>query len=499
MPEGATAGATLGAALRAVGERHADRAAVIDGGRSHTYAWLLEATGRMARRLAAARVRRLDRVALVLPNGPEFVCAFFATAGLGAAAVPLNPALEEAEAAAVLASCGVSALISGPAQRQRSAGALARAGLAAPVLEVSAPDGDGGSHARAGLGCDGIGARAADPVLYLHSSGSTGRPKRVARTHENLPFEVERLTVALGLSPRDRVLGAAPFSHVNGLVRSMLASVLSGAALVTVGEFERHAVGRLIAGERVSVFVGVPAMFGALAETRWPEAVDLSSLRLCLSASAPLPARVARRFRERYGAPLGQIYGTTETGTVTVSRQPIEAEPPGSVGVPLPGVTVEVRGEDAALLPPGGVGHIAIGSPAAATGYDGGPGDGGSAFAGGFFVPGDLGWTDGDGRLYLAGRTSLFINRGGYKVDPWEVEELLEQHPKVREAAVIGVEAPLGDQHVKAVLVCSDPCEAREIIDFCRGRIAPFKIPSIVEFRSEIPRSATGKVLRRRL
>jgi len=482
-------GPTLGAALRAAADREADAVAVVDRDCAYSYADLLGLARDLARGLDAGGVRAGRAVAIVLPNGVGFVAAFFAIADLGAIAVPVDPQLQEAELGAVLAAWSVGAVVCAPCDRARCASALARAGLAsAPVI---------GAHGAPRRGASPARPRDVSPssdVLGLSSSGSTGRPKRVARTHAQLLHEVERLSAALDLSPRDRVIGAAPFSHVNGLVRSMLTSALAGATLLTIPEFDRHVLGRLVERHAATVFIGVPVMFAALADTRWPAPVCFASLRRCLSASAPLPARVAARFRERYGVGIGQVYGTTETGTVTVSLDPRDAATPDSVGRPLPGVAVEVFGEDGHPCPAGTTGRIGVRSPSAIDRYAGD--EDRAAFAHGYFFPGDLGWKDEQGRLYLAGRTSLFINRGGHKVNPLEVEELLEQHPKVLEAAVVGVESPQGDQRVKAVLVCAEPCAVGEIIEFCRGRIAPFKIPSIVEFRRELPRSSAGKLLR---
>ena len=166
------------------------------------------------------------------------------------------------------------------------------------------------------------------------------------------------------------------------------------------------------------------------------------------------------------------------------------------MGRPLPGVRVEVFSERGEPLPPGQVGEIGISSPAAAREYRGRPEESSRTFTKGCFFPGDLGRWDREGRLYLVGRTSLFINRGGYKVNPQEVERVLEQHPAIREAAVLGVDAPYGDQQVKAVVVLRAPCPEQDIVAFCQARLADFKVPSVVEFRTELPRSPTGKLLR---
>jgi len=170
-----------------------------------------------------------------------------------------------------------------------------------------------------------------------------------------------------------------------------------------------------------------------------------------------------------------------------------------SVGLPIPGVEVEIFTEGGEIAPPREEGDIGICSPAATTEYPGLPEETDSEFRGRFFFPGDVGWKDEQGNIFLVGRKSLFINRGGYKVNPYEVEQLLERHPGVRQAAVVGVETPYGDEQVKAVVIPDGDCDREELIAFCRDRLADYKIPGIIEFRSELPTSATGKVLRTNL
>jgi long-chain acyl-CoA synthetase len=279
----------------------------------------------------------------------------------------------------------------------------------------------------------------------------------------------------------------------------MVASMLSGATLIPLAQFERRAVGRIIQEHAATIFIGVPFMFAMLAETRWPQPVDFASLRLCISSSAPLRPNTCVRFHERYGIHVRQLYGSTETGSIAVNLSPRPEEFIESVGTPLEGVTVDIFSEDRRVLPPGEVGDIGIKSPAAAQEYPSSPDQTSTAFMNGYFFPGDIGRKDAEGRVYLLGRKSLFINRGGYKVNPYEIEELINRHPKVQEVAVVGVDTAYEDQKIKAVIVPTEPYEEHEIIEFCRGQVADFKIPSIVEFRPELPKSATGKVLRKML
>jgi long-chain acyl-CoA synthetase len=474
--------------------------AVIEAGRILSYQWLSSAIQGFATRFVLSDIGPGTCVALVLPNGVRFVSAFFAVAHLGGIVVPLNPALQESELAAAMADARVSVVLTVGALRDRCAQALYSAvgrredavilleeldnldNTSAPKLsQTSWPLERAAPHAS---------------VLSLSSSGSTGQPKRIVRSHLNLLYETDYLIKALQFSPSDRILGVAAFSHTKGLIRCMVAALLSGATLIPLAQFERRAVGRIIQEHGVTVFIGVPFMFAMLAETRWPRPVDFSSLRLCISSSAPLRPDIGRHFYERYGIYVRQAYGSTETGSIAVNLSPHPEEAMESVGSPPAGISVEIFSDDRRILPPGEVGEIGIKSPAAAREYANAPDQTATAFVNGYFFPGDIGRKDSGGRLYVLGRKSLFINRSGYKVNPYELEELIDGHPKVREVAVVGVDAAYGDQKIKAVIVPTEPCEEREIIEFCRGKIADFKIPSIVEFRTALPKSATGKILR---
>jgi len=299
--------------------------------------------------------------------------------------------------------------------------------------------------------------------------------------------------------PGERVIGVAPFSHVNGLTRSMLASMMSGATLIPLPKYERRAVALTIEGQRVNIFIGVPFMFQVLAESRWPRPVDFSSLRYCFSSSAPLPREASVAFHERYGLYVRQLYGSSETGTIAFDLSDDPAETLESVGLPIEGVEVEIFTEAGAIAAPGEEGDIGIRSPAATREYPGLPEATAKAFSRGFFFPGDVGRKDAQGNTYLIGRKSLFINCGGYKVNPYEVEQLLEEHPNVVRAAVVGSDTPYGDQRVRAVVIRDGECGPEELVAFCRAGLADYKVPSLIEFRDALPTSAAGKLLRHEL
>lgn len=493
---------TLPDLLAAATRRSPHKAAIIEEGGELSYLSLWERVRLLAGRLRGLGVRRGDPVALLLPNGAEFVASFFAIAELGGIVVPLNSRYQHNELTRFIGDCRASVLITLREFEDTSFRALE--GLADPCHLLVLDEGAWGTadplrhDNQSAIRSPAEGANADDVVIYQYSSGSTGEPKLIARTHANLVFELDRLAKSLALSDEDRFLGVAPFSHVNGLVRTMLASLSVGATLVPLRDFKRQQIASTIEQRRITVFIGVPFMFSILAETDFRRPVDFSSLRLCVSASAPMPVAGNSRFREKYGLNVRQLYGSTETGTISVNTSGTIEGSLDSVGIPLDGVEVAVFGDDGTPAKESQVGEVAVRSPAAITSYYGATGETGQ-FRDGYFFTGDLGRLDRHGNLYLVGRTKFFINKGGYKINPWELETLIERHPKVKEVVVVGVPTSYGDERVKAVIVPRASCSESEIIEHCRGEVADFKIPSLIEFRESLPKSPNGKNLRNKL
>lgn len=250
--------------------------------------------------------------------------------------------------------------------------------------------------------------------------------------------------------------------------------------------------------DRVTIVPGSPFMFKVLAETNMDNEPDLRSIRLCFTAGAPLAHDVFDACRERFGIAIRQLYGTTETGAASINLSDDIDATWDSVGAPLAGIEIGVFDENGQPLPPEHEGALGILSPAMFDGHENDELNATVLQAGRFFA-GDRGKLDAEGRVYITGRDTLFINLAGNKVDPAEVETLLSLHPKVVESVVLGVKQRGANEVVKAVVVASEPCEAGELLEFCRDRIADFKLPRIIEFRDEIPRNPLGKVLRKYL
>ncbi|HKJ24364.1 MAG TPA: AMP-binding protein, partial [Myxococcota bacterium] len=482
------ASAVLDGLLRATAARHPERTAIVQGERRISWRDLAARVAALAGRLEAAAIRPGDRVGLVMPNAPEFAVAFFAIARARAVAVPLNPTLSPGEIAGSLLRLGPVGLLAGPGTCARLAPALdGPPPVAVPFGEPETDAAEPGEPR----------APFAGDVLVQASSGSTGLAKCVCRSQANLAAEADGFGDAAGVGPSDVILGAPPLFHAHGLANALLAAVRAGATLVLLDRppaddapdppfaLRCGEVLDVLEREGVTLLPGVPFMFDALAVTGRRTKADLSKLRLAFSAGNFLPERTYQRFREAFGVEVHQLYGCSEAGAVTLNLESPEKTGWYSVGRPLPGMEIEA---------PGTGSEIRIRSAALGRYLEGDTCD-----AEGWFATGDLGRIDEAGRLWITGRTKLFIDSGGQKVDPVEVEDTLVAHPDVREAAVVGVPDPRRGEEIRAFVVAERPVAPQALVAHCRERLAPFKVPRRVELRDALPRSPLGKLLRGRL
>lgn len=486
-------------------ESGADREALVYREERISFAELVERVERLAAGFAGRGIGPGDAVGLVLRDGPWLVAAFHAIAALGAKVVPANPAFKQAELEFWFRSTGVRAVVSD----ERTAGVCERivASLDPPAEVIVSGPGHGQSLTLAGLVEESSPRRlerrgAEEPLVCQFSSGSTGRPKRLDRTHGQCLAEA-RAYQGLGLTPDDRILAVVPLFHTWGMGACIFGSAVSGATLVILEDphpflLNRHRAIELIEREGVTILPGVPFNYRLMAES--PTEADLSSLRLCFSAGMAMPRETFEAFGERFGVLVRQLYGSTETGMISANMSEDPVSTFNSVGTAVAGVEIGIVDDDGEPLPAGEIGEVTVASPAATAGYGDLPELNRAAFRDGHYLTGDLGRLDADGMLYLEGRKKLLIETGGFKVDPIEVEVVIDSHPAVAESIVVGVDAAeAGEQRVKAVVVAEAECEEAELVSFCRERLANFKVPQTVEFRDEIPKSPLGKVLRKYL
>jgi len=487
-------------------ERLSDQPAIVYKDVRVTHAELAEGVERMANVLASVGIGPADPVAFLLPNSPPFIIGFFAMASLGAVTVPINPQFKSEELESVFRGCGVRAVITDRQGIGRCRRAVERF-QDPPLLLSTTPDSPGALTVPSLIKDHHPAKPQSRPpeedTIFLHSSGSTGRPKRVPRTQHQLRWEVEILTRAMGLTPADKIFCAIPLFHSYGFTHCMLAAAQSGATLVILDDpypflLQRQRAIELLVQEGATVFPGIPFIYRLLAEA--PGQADLSCLRLCFSSGTALPRETFEAFSNRFRMPIRQHYGSTETGSISIHLDPDPTPTADSVGKAIEQVQVKIVDEVGAPMAPGQVGEVAIHSPGMTRGYAGMGELNRQVFRNGDYFTGDLGRLDSEGRLYLLGRKHAFIEVAGNKVDPAEVEDVLAAHPKVGEVVVVGVKGQAeGEQLVKAVVVVRAPCRERELIEFVQKKLASFKVPQIVEFREEIPRSPAGKILRKYL
>jgi acyl-CoA synthetase (AMP-forming)/AMP-acid ligase II len=458
-----------------------DQIAVQASGAELTFDAMWKEAERLASLFLEAGVPEGRVAGLGLGSSPRFLTSFLALCRLDATVALLSPQYGRSELTAIASGVGLSSVVADAEVAGRVAAAIpiASTSTAANGLEVLIPasPGDGGS---------------ADALLKF-SSGSTAQPKGIALTAGNVMAEAENVTTTLDLGRADRVLAGVPLFHSYGFDLGVLPTLYSGTTLLLEDSFvPRHTIAALGAG--VTAFLGVPAQYRAFLATRIALPPDLSAVRWLLSCTAPLAPETVADFFDRFGVPICQHYGSSETGAVTTHVPPEVLSRPASVGLPMAGVRVTVVDTDGAIQPTGADGEVVVSSGAVARGYALGAPLPPSPFEDGVFRTGDLGRLDSEGFLTLVGRRDSMINVGGLKVSPAEVAATLERHPAVREAAVLGVPDGRGEEVVHAVVALFRSADETELLTFCQGALAEYKVPRRIEIRDALPRTASGKV-----
>jgi long-chain acyl-CoA synthetase len=518
--------------LESAARRHPDNIATIFFGARMTYREINDEANRLAHALQNLGLQKGDRVALVLPNCPQFVVGYFAVVKAGGVVVPTNPTYKPREFWHQFADARVRTVITlnlfVPAIQEIQAETeiqtliVARIQDALPTFlsylyPIKERREGTAVHVEPGPGIVDFAAlvRSTSPdytpvpvtqtdlALLQYTGGTTGTSKGAMLTHRNLVANTHQVRSWLpDVDPagNESFLAVTPFFHVYGMTVVMNFAVSAAASMILLPRFTTKDVLHAIQRYKPTTFGGVPTMYIAINNFPGVEKYKLSSIKACISGAAPLPVEVAETFERLTGGRLREGYGLTEASPVTHCN-PIYGTPKaGSIGLPFPGVEAKIVDmADAHELAPGEVGELAIRGPQVMAGYWNRPDDSASVLRDGWLLTGDMARSDEDGYFYIVDRKKDLIIAGGFNIYPREVEEVLYEHPKIQEAVVAGVPDTYRGETVKAYIVLKEgeQATADEILAFCRERMAGFKTPRQVEFRETLPKTLVGKHLRR--
>ena len=460
--------------------------------------------GRTIAALNGMGIGRNDRVAIVLPNGPEMAAAFVAIAA-GATTAPLNPGYKQDEFDFYLSDLNARALVilrgmDSPARAVATARGI-------PVVElVVVPDGAAGDFTLeptsklSGTPEAGGPASGDDVALVLHTSGTTSRPKIVPLRQVNVTASAYHIAATLRLTPDDVCLNIMPLFHIHGLIAATLSSLAAGASVSCTPGFNAFRFFAWFGEVRPSWYTAVPTMHQAILglAPRNAAAIEAGRLRFIRSSSSSLPPQVMTALEATFHVPVLEAYGMTEAAHQMASN-PLPPAPrfPGAVGIAA-GPEIGIMDEDGTLLPPGALGEVVIRGRNVTAGYENNPQANETAFAHGWFRTGDQGILDEAGYLRLTGRLKELINRGGEKISPIEVDTVVMDHPAVAQCLTFAVPHPMLGEEVAAAIVLREGATATEseLREFAAVRLAQFKVPRRIVFLDEIPKGATGKLQR---
>ncbi len=492
-------GTNLASIVTASAARDAAAPAVRLGDRALTYGDLDDGSARVATLLRERGLKPGDRVGVMLPNVLEFPLAYYGVLRAGGVVVPMNVLLKRREIAFYLEDSGAKLLLAWHGFADEARDGADDAGTELITVEPEA-------FAATLAGVEPTPELAevddSDTAVILYTSGTTGKPKGAELSHANLLRNADvsaRTNTTVGQG--DVVLGALPLFHSFGQTVSLNASVLVGATLTLVPKFDPGEALRTMDRDNVTHFYGVPTMYGALLHHPDRGDYDLSTLRVCMTGGSSMPVEVLRGFEDAFGAIVLEGYGLSETSPVSSCNHPDKERKPGSIGTPIEGVEMKIVDENDADVPQGEVGEIVIRGHNIMKGYWERPDATEEAMRGGWFHSGDMGRIDEEGYFYVVDRKKDMIIRGGYNVYPREVEELLYEHPSIREAAVLGVPHDEWGEEVGAAVVLEpgEECAPEEISAWVRERIAAYKYPRVVWFMDDLPKGPTGKIVKREI
>ncbi|HEY2005549.1 MAG TPA: long-chain fatty acid--CoA ligase [Solirubrobacteraceae bacterium] len=488
---------SLATNLIAAAQRAPERPALRLDDITITYGELDDATARVAGLLHERGLEPGDRVGVMLPNTPEFAIVYSGVLRAGGVVVPMNVLLKQREVAFYLGDAEAKLIFASYEFESFAREGAAEAGAECVVVEPAA-------FARTLGGVEPNAAIAHrsgdDTAVLLYTSGTTGKPKGAQLTHANLAVNADVSKALFSLGPDDVVLGALPLFHAFGQTCGLNATIAAGASLALIPRFDAGRALGVIERDRVTVFEGVPTMYAALLHHPERDGFDARTLRVCVSGGAALAVELLREFERTFDCVILEGYGLSETSPVACFNHPDRERKPGSIGTPVEGVEMKLVDLDRRNSAPGEAGEIAIRGHNVMKGYWNRPEATAEAIdEDGWFYSGDVARVDEDGCYFIVDRMKDLIIRGGYNVYPREIEEVLYEHPAVREAAVVGIpHAELGEEVAAAVALRPGmQATEAEIREYVKTNVAAYKYPRRVWFVDELPKGPTGKILKR--
>jgi long-chain acyl-CoA synthetase len=463
-----------------------------------TYRLLDGATAHMVGLLAERGIEPGDRVGIMLPNVPYFAVCYYGVLRAGGVLVPMNVLLKQREVAFYLRDPEAKLLLAWHGFAEDAQAGAQEAGVECLLVEPGEFEQLVGSAPPRVEVAD---ADDADTAVILYTSGTTGTPKGAELTHSNLRRNCEISRGMFGLGAEAVTLGALPLFHAFGQTCGLNATIAGGGTLTLIPRFDPGKALEIIARDRVSVFEGVPTMYNAILHHPGAESFDTSTLEICVSGGAAMPVEVMHGFEEKFGCKVLEGYGLSETSPAASFNHPDRERKAGSIGTPLEGVEMKVVDDEGHDLPSGEVGEILISGHNVMKGYWNRPDATAEAIRDGWFHTGDMAKVDEDGYFFIVDRKKDMIIRGGYNVYPREIEEVLYEHPAVREVAVVGVPHDELGEEVGAAVALKDGADATpdELRQHVKAQVAAYKYPRYVWLVDDLPKGPTGKILKREI
>ena len=515
-------------------EKYSNRPAVHFMGRELAYSEIKEKAESLAAALTDLGVKKGDRVAIHLPNCTQFPIAYFAALSLGAIVVPCNPLYVAREMEYQLKDSGAETIITLTRFYKMIKQIQPKTNLKNIVVSnikdyfpgklrflytvvKEKKEGDrvdlvAGDHSFTGLieqyagkKPPDVDVKPEDRSLFLYTGGTTGVSKGAVLLHSNLIANMLQVKSWCTdyTDGKETILGVLPFFHSYGLTTILNLGLLNGGKLVLLPRFELETVLKTIDKQKPTLFPGVPTIYVAINNAANLEKYDIKSIRVCISGAAPLPVEVQQQFEKNTGGKLVEGYGLSETSPVTHANPIYGNRKPGSIGLPMPDTEYKIvdveTGETE--LPIGEVGELCIKGPQVMEGYLNMPDETANSIRDGWFYTGDIAKADEDGYTYIVDRKKDMVIAGGFNIYPRDIEEVLYTHPKIMEAAVAGINDPYRGETLKAYVVLKEgeTMTEEEVVEHCKANLAAYKVPKLVEFKKELPKTMVGKVLRRML